>query len=183
MRERFLIVRLSGIGDVVMASTLARRIRTTRPDAHITWLTGMVAAPLVETFEAVDSVIVVDEKKLLRGRFLDRTRVLLSLWPALLRANPAIVMMLHPDWRYAALTWCLPRARRTRVSRRRRNTALIPGRYMGDDYARLLDTLDDGADVTDEGPISGHYPLGQVRAFAKTAEYDSMGAARARGRA
>src|SRR5438105_15431894 len=47
IRESFLIIRLAGIGDVVMASALARRLREERRDARIVWLCGSTAAPRV----------------------------------------------------------------------------------------------------------------------------------------
>src|SRR2546423_8054064 len=50
IRESFLIIRLAGIGDVVMASALARRLREERRDARIVWLCGTTAGPLVEEF-------------------------------------------------------------------------------------------------------------------------------------
>jgi heptosyltransferase I len=46
--KRILIVRLSAIGDVVMASAILPALRQTYPDAQITWLVEPVAAPLLE---------------------------------------------------------------------------------------------------------------------------------------
>src|SRR5947209_18635145 len=78
--ERFLIIRLAGIGDVVMASALAARLHAHAPSPHIAWLTGATAAPLVEQLKDVDEVIVADEQNLLAGDSIARLGVLLPLW-------------------------------------------------------------------------------------------------------
>ena len=85
--ERILIIRLAAIGDVVMASSLARRLRDDKPDAQITWLCGQTVAPLVERFADVDEVIAIDDRRLLAGGSIDRFQVLLPLWRQLRAAR------------------------------------------------------------------------------------------------
>lgn len=53
-----LIIRLSAIGDIVMASPLARALRTRYPDAHIAWLVQPEAKALLEANRDLDEVIV-----------------------------------------------------------------------------------------------------------------------------
>jgi len=55
---RILIIRLSAIGDVVMASSLAGAIRARYPDAYIAWLTQPEAAGLLDANPALNEVIV-----------------------------------------------------------------------------------------------------------------------------
>jgi heptosyltransferase-2 len=155
--KHFLIVRLSGIGDVVMASTVLRRLRGEHPDARITWLSGITAAPLVERYAGLSAVIAIDERRLLRGGAADRVAVLVPLWRRLAREAITDVVLLHADWRYRALTSPLLGARVRRLSRARGSRALVPGRYMGDDYAMLLDPADT------PGPAVGHFPLADIR--------------------
>ncbi|HJO35066.1 MAG: glycosyltransferase family 9 protein [Pseudomonadota bacterium] len=52
-----LIVRLSAIGDVVMAAPLACALRDRYPAAHLAWLAQPGVAPLIEANPAVDEVI------------------------------------------------------------------------------------------------------------------------------
>ncbi len=52
-----LIIRLSAIGDIVMASPLAAMMRARYPDARITWLVQSEARELLETNPALDEVI------------------------------------------------------------------------------------------------------------------------------
>ncbi len=53
-----LIVRLSALGDVVMASPLVRALRARYPDARIAWLVQPEAASLLEAHPELDEVIV-----------------------------------------------------------------------------------------------------------------------------
>lgn len=55
-----LIIRMSAIGDVLMASPVAQVLRETYPDAHIAWAVEPLSAPLVRANPCVDEVIVLD---------------------------------------------------------------------------------------------------------------------------
>lgn len=55
---KILIVRLSAIGDVVMASPLIRALRDKYPEAHIAWLVQAEAVPLLAANPRLDEVIV-----------------------------------------------------------------------------------------------------------------------------
>jgi len=56
--ESILIIRLSAIGDVVMASPLIRSLRRAYPDAQITWLAQPEVADLLSTNQDLDEVLV-----------------------------------------------------------------------------------------------------------------------------
>lgn len=57
IRAHFLIVRLSAIGDIVMASGLPSSIKTIYPDAKITWIVESSYVDLVRHHPDVDNVI------------------------------------------------------------------------------------------------------------------------------
>ncbi|MDL2338484.1 MAG: glycosyltransferase family 9 protein [Pseudomonadota bacterium] len=57
-RPRILIVRLSAIGDVVMASGLIPALRARWPQAHLAWLVEPAAAPLLLHNPRLDELIV-----------------------------------------------------------------------------------------------------------------------------
>lgn len=56
--KRILLIRLSAIGDVVMASPLIHAFRAAHPDAHIAWLAERPAAALVQCNPELNEVIV-----------------------------------------------------------------------------------------------------------------------------
>ena len=166
-RERILIIRLAAIGDVVMASSLARRLRDAKPDAHITWLCGQTAAPLVECFADVDEVMSIDDRRLLTGGPFDRVREVLGVRYQLRAGDFHTAYLLHPDPRYRILTSSLGGT--TVIAQRRtprRPMNPIPGRYLGDEAARLMDGLDNG-------PIQGHFPLGRLKGLSPTPRGDT----------
>ncbi|WP_246585299.1 glycosyltransferase family 9 protein [Thiorhodospira sibirica] len=57
-RERILIIRLSAIGDVVMASAFVHALRASWPEAHISWLVEPVAADLLRHNPDIDQLII-----------------------------------------------------------------------------------------------------------------------------
>ncbi|HEY9226560.1 MAG TPA: glycosyltransferase family 9 protein [Gemmatimonadaceae bacterium] len=165
-RDKFLIIRLVGVGDVVMASSVARRLREERPAAHIAWLCGNTAAPLVERFSCVDEVIAVDERRLMRGSAVARLAVLIPLWRQLIKARFTHIVLLHPDPRYRVLVAPLRGAQLFAQTRDARLGSInpIPGRYLGDEFARVVDG------IANRGPLAGHYPLAELAPRQKARE-------------
>ena len=56
--KAILVVRLSAIGDIVMASPLIHALRRHYPESHIAWLVQPESAPLLRDHPALDEVIV-----------------------------------------------------------------------------------------------------------------------------
>ena len=75
--QRILVIRLSALGDVVMASGLIPALRAVWPQAHISWLIEPAAAPLLAHNPRLDEVIVWP-----RGEWqqLWRERQFIELW-------------------------------------------------------------------------------------------------------
>jgi len=57
--KRFLIARLSALGDVVCSLPAASALKATWPDCHITWVADPRFAGIAQCCEAVDEVRVV----------------------------------------------------------------------------------------------------------------------------
>jgi heptosyltransferase-2 len=157
-----------------MASSLARRLRSHARDSHIAWLCGTTAAPLVEQFADVDEVITVDERGLLTGDTIQRLQILPPLLRRLRGARFTQVFLLHADLRYRVLTTPLTGVPVVAQSSRNAHGAMnpIPGRYMGDEFARLMDGLEH------RGPIVGHFPLGKLKDAGRAASDPSLRARR-----
>lgn len=75
--QRILIIRLSALGDVVMASGLIPAMRELSPQAHIAWLVEPAAAPLLRHNPRLDEVIVLPRNE----------------WQALWRARRPIALL------------------------------------------------------------------------------------------
>lgn len=82
MSERFLIVRLGSLGDVVHAIPAAAALRNRFPHAHIDWMVDPRYVELLELVECIDSLVPLDPRELTRAasrvlatvRALRRTR-------------------------------------------------------------------------------------------------------------
>lgn len=59
-KKNILIIRVTAIGDIVMASPVANAIKQKNPNANITWLVHEGFAPLLEQHPAIDNLITVD---------------------------------------------------------------------------------------------------------------------------
>ena len=71
---RFLIARLSAIGDCILTVPLLCALRDAYPDAFIAWLVETTAAPLLENHPALDRLIVVPRRWLKSPRTVSRLR-------------------------------------------------------------------------------------------------------------
>jgi len=67
MALRVLVVRLSALGDTALTLPLLRELRLQLPDAHLGWVVGGAAAPLLEGDPALDRLHVLDRKGGLRA--------------------------------------------------------------------------------------------------------------------
>lgn len=156
--SRILVVRLGGIGDVAVASALVARIRHEQPNARITFLTGRSPAPIARLLD-VDDVMIIDEVALLRGTWLTRAATLLPLWRNLAARRFDRVLLLHVDWRYNAIVAALPWLRVDKLTRQKHGEMIpVPGRWMGDEYVRLLDGN------RHVGPIDRRFDIQDLRA-------------------
>ena len=61
MTNDILIVKLSGIGDVVLSLPALHAIRQANPGAKISFLVGNAAAPLLFNHPDVDEVLSIDD--------------------------------------------------------------------------------------------------------------------------
>jgi heptosyltransferase-2 len=138
-----LIVKLSAIGDVAMALPMVSALRTRHPGCRIAWLCGESARPLLGCVAAVDELIAADERALLAGSRRERIAATLSVWKRLAGRRFDLVLTAHTDPRYRLLTQPVRARLRRTLAAGAASRGLVPGRYHGDEYVRLVTGLDD----------------------------------------
>jgi exopolysaccharide biosynthesis WecB/TagA/CpsF family protein len=95
MTNRFLIVQLADIGDLILTTPALSSLREKYPDAHITLLASAHAAPVVENANLVDEIITFEKGQLDSTRALFNPANLRRIWA--LRKNPydAVIFFHH----------------------------------------------------------------------------------------
>jgi ADP-heptose:LPS heptosyltransferase len=137
-----LIVKIAAIGDVIMSLTMLTAIREKYPNAHITWICGKGVSLLLKQF-SIDEIIEVDEKKLLAGSLLEKAGEILSLWSHICFKGYELKVIAHGDKRYRILALPVRCAHATGFGKIKGKVCPIPGRYHGDEYARLITGVED----------------------------------------
>ncbi|MBQ1809022.1 MAG: glycosyltransferase family 9 protein, partial [Selenomonas sp.] len=61
---RILIIRLSAIGDVLHATTVARHLKGIMPGCHLTWLVSPPADKMLEGNPYIDEILLWDRRPL-----------------------------------------------------------------------------------------------------------------------
>jgi heptosyltransferase II len=138
-----LIVKLAAIGDVVMALPMVTALRAADPATRITWLCGAAVAPLLRCVEGIDEIIAVDDVAVLAGTRTRKAKAVMAAWSALRAKHFDLVITAHSDPRYRMLAARVRGAERRWLGERRDRSRLIPGRYHGDEYVRLVTGVDD----------------------------------------
>ena len=162
---KVLIVKISAIGDVVMALPMVEAARRLDPGAQITWLCGETVKPLVEALGTVDEVLALDERKLLAGTIRERTKVLVETWKRLGGRRFDLVVTAHGDRRYRLLALAARGGERRSFGFHGGRPWPVPGRYHGDEYARLIHDVD--------GPAAERIPLPRL-SFGLRADLSAM---------
>jgi heptosyltransferase-2 len=109
LHTKVLIVKIGAIGDVVLALPLLQDMK----NMSVTWIVGKAAAPILQAIGHIDSVIIVDEKKLLKGNILFKIVEVFKVWRKLCLRKFDHIITAHPDPRYRLLSLlCLKKEHR-----------------------------------------------------------------------
>src|SRR5579875_712271 len=96
---RILVVKMAGIGDLLLATPALRALRETYPQARIDLLVTPASADLLAGWEIIDEIIVLDKylfdspKQILTNPL--QLRHLYPLWRRLRSAHYDAVLLLH----------------------------------------------------------------------------------------
>jgi heptosyltransferase II len=138
-----LIVKLAAIGDVAMALPMVTALREQHPGARITWLCGEPAQPLLACVAGIDRIVVADERALLAGSRSAQVAATMGAWKHLRGASFDLVITAHGDPRYRLLTQFVRAKERRSLADPTGRARMVPGRYHGDEYLRLVTGADD----------------------------------------
>ena len=61
--RRFLVIKLSAIGDVIHALPVAKAIKSTYPDSHLTWVVEPIAYEILKLSPYIDKIIIFPKKE------------------------------------------------------------------------------------------------------------------------
>jgi heptosyltransferase-1 len=139
---RILIIRLSALGDVVMASGLIPSVRARWPDAHLAWLTEPAALPLLKHNPRLDEVLVLPRAhwtSLWRERRWRELAVSVKAFRTMLRARSYdLVLDAQGLLKSALCAWFTNAPRRIGLAAREGGRWLVHERPMPDSQDRHL---------------------------------------------
>lgn len=96
---RYLIIRLSAIGDVLHCTPVARVLKQRQPNCHITWLVGKTAAELLTYNQYIDEIIVWPredfDNHIYQGRYFAALKMLHELRKQLITQQYDIILDVH----------------------------------------------------------------------------------------
>jgi heptosyltransferase II len=136
-KKSILILKLGAIGDVVMALSLITAIDEKYPDAEITWICGKTVAPILDSINRINKLIIVDETALYKGSLFEKIYTVAGIWIRILGRKFDFVINCYRDPRYKLL---LPvrSLSYTHFGGRGYSNSFIPGRYHSDEYSRMI---------------------------------------------
>lgn len=152
--DSLLIVRLSAIGDIVMASPLVHALRKKYPDAHLAWLVQPECAQLLRDHPGLDEVIIWQRQRwqqLLKERhFLTLLREIKTFRRQLHRHNFDLALDLQGLLKSGFLVWLSGAKRRIGLGSKEGSQRLMTevierggeAGLIGSEYRYLAEYLD-----------------------------------------
>lgn len=134
-KEKILVIKISAVGDVVMALPLLNKLKSEHPQALIHWVCGNKVEKLIRATQLVDKITTVDEEKLLKGPRIQKILQVLKVWWHLGLRYYDRCLVLHSDKRYQLFV-ILTRFKRDILSKRK---FPISGRYQAIEMLRLYE--------------------------------------------
>ncbi|MDX2129542.1 MAG: glycosyltransferase family 9 protein [Chloroherpetonaceae bacterium] len=141
MSKKVLIVKILGIGDVVMSLSIIDWIQKYEPETQVTWVIGKSSAELLTPFKEIITPIIVDEKKLFGTSFFSKGTELFKVWKSLFLKKFELILTLHSDSRFRLIS-LFTTAKETRFFKRKGRVLPNPSRHYSNEYLNLYLNLD-----------------------------------------
>jgi len=113
--EKLLYIKIASRGDLLLAAPAFHKLRSTRPNAHITLLVGASCLDVAQHLPYFDEIQIINDHALMAGRWWSQLREAQHLFDLLKTrvdsetgARPCIyseIIIFHRDWRYGFLAW------------------------------------------------------------------------------
>ena len=144
--KHILILKIGAIGDVVMTLPLITEIRKKKPEARITWLCGKQVLPILEKVEGIDTLIAVDETRLLKKSILYKFLEILRVWTRIAFRSYDLQLYFYHSPLYRILTFPVF-FKETRGFRDKKTGSRLPvsGRHHSGEYIRAF--------LGEDGPV------------------------------
>ena len=120
-----------------MSLPLLPALRKKYPSVSISWVTGKIAAPLIQATGLVDHLHTIDESQLLTGSFCQQSKQVFSLWKRLFAFSYDLVITAHVDPRYRLLTLPIRKKQHHFFCRKKKRPSPVPGRNRSEEYINL----------------------------------------------
>jgi heptosyltransferase II len=153
-----LIIKISAVGDSIMAMPMVTALRRRDPAVRVAWICSETVVDLLALVGDIE-IIPVSERKLFNGSLPERVFEVMKIWGKLLRRRFDLVAVGHinPIFRLLVLTASVGQWRSFHSKRR---LMPVPGRYHGDEYVRLITDID-GPDAESAELLTVKLPLAQ----------------------
>lgn len=143
--RRILILKINGIGDVIMSLAMLDQIYKEEPKTKVTWITGRAGAKILERF-SVHKIIIVDEKAILYGSLISKICAVSSVWRQLCGQTYDTVFIPYRDIRYRIMVFPIRCADIRMFGKDKRGRMIpIPGRKFIDEYRRFVHGEDEAS--------------------------------------
>ncbi|MGE5681932.1 MAG: glycosyltransferase family 9 protein [Bacillota bacterium] len=141
--KRVLIIKLGAIGDIVMSLSMLEAIKEKYGGAEIVWISGKASAPILNSLSEIKHLFVIDDSALLKGNLISRLKVLMTVWKKLFLKRFDLIVIPYRDKRYRLLALTARGEVQRDFMGKDHLNSIIPGRYHGDEYRKLIDGKDD----------------------------------------
>lgn len=102
---RCCILKLGGLGDLLMMTPGLRAFRKSFPEAYIGFIVGESNSQVFKNCAYVDDVFTVDDRKIFQGRHLERWKEIFRLRALIRRLHVGRIFLAHRDWRWNLLAY------------------------------------------------------------------------------